>query len=202
MKLINLGLPKSGTSTLHRALAHAGIRSAHWYIGKKGTLVARRIYRAYFNGCDPLRDFKAYDAITQCDFVGQSASYWPQMDLGVLRSIRSYHPECKFLLLTRNPRKILSSVDTWFDLRERLERLGAPGLPPGVAHRDGAMIRWIETHYANMIAVFGDDPQFHVVDIEARDARARISEVVGTDLNWWGKANASADLPARQLRVA
>lgn len=199
MKLFNLGLPKSGTTSVQKALATAGVRSAHWYMRDSKRFVGSSMYRNHFMGHDPLADLAQYDAVTQADLVTNRRSFWPQMDLAILRAVRVHHPECVFLMLTRDPAKILNSISNWYDLRMRLIRLGAPGLPPRAAQSDGAIIAWIEGHYRNMRACFRDDPRFAEIDIEDADIQQRLSEIVGKELNWWGQINTS---PAIRKRVA
>ena len=44
--------------------------------------------------------------------------------------------------------------------------------------------------------MFGQDPRYLDLDIEAGDARERLSAALGVDLAWWGVANASSEIQA------
>lgn len=193
MQLFNLGLPKSGTTTLQEALTRAGLKSAHWHVKDGNRYVGRSMYRNYLSGNDPLADFAGYDAITQPDVVWRRFSYWPQMDPVMLSAVRAHHPDCKFIMVTRSPQKILNSIAKWYDLRKRLNRLGAPGLPPGAARSDAAILKWIDNHYLNMRELFRDNPNFSEFDIESDDVAAGIGTLLGTDLPWWGRINAAPE---------
>ena len=62
VRIINLGLPKTGTTTLTDALRHAGLHVADWRIRKgqstrgdiTGEHVGRILYADYFVSGDPL----------------------------------------------------------------------------------------------------------------------------------------------------
>lgn len=197
MKLFNLGLPKSGTTTMHKALEESGIKSAHWKFrkqtadGRPGTMgfVGRRMYADYLDGKDPLSSLQHYDAITQADVVKPPFSLWPQTDIALLKAVRARHPDCLFVLLTRDPKKIVSSMSRWKNMQGRLHALGAPGLPPDAAASMERLEQWVVDHFANMRAVFGDDPRFLEFDISDEDAADRLSAALDIEIKWWGVAN-------------
>lgn len=191
MNLVNLGLPKSGTTTLHTALARSGLRSAHWKV--KHRIVGRNLYHHHLAGRDPLTDLAEYDVITQADFISEHRSYWPQMDAALVHAIASHHPECRFLLLTRPVAKIADSIMRWRDLSDRLEALGAPGLPPGHAGEIDALTTWIDGHFRNVRRWFKDDPRFLELDIEDPEAPNRLGQFLRVEIAWWGMANTNAE---------
>ncbi len=197
MKLFNLGLPKSGTTTLQTAFEKAGLRSAHWWVKDQRRHVGRSMYRNYFEGKDPLAHFVEYDVVTQADFVTRNASFWPQMDPAMLRSIREHHPELRFFMLTRDIDKVVSSIMRWDDYIDRMKATGAPGLPGFFADSPAALKKWVENHYANIRLSFADDPGFVELDIEDPDIQAKVSDLVGVKLDWWGVANTNTKRPAQ-----
>ena len=198
MRLLNLGMPKSGTTTLQTALERAGLRSAHWYDRRSKRFVGRSMYRNYFAGRDPLADFVGFDAITQADYVNETFSYWPQMDHALLGEIRRHHPDCVFVLVTGDVSQIVSSFYRWNDLIDRLATTGAPGLPGQFARSPEAVTRWINGHYEAVRARFADSANFLEVDIEDLEVRAKIENALGLDLPWWGKANVNTAHSAKQ----
>lgn len=188
MRLFNLGLPKSGTSTLHRTLVEAGLKSAHWEVPGLGH-VGPAIYRRYFEGRDPLADFASFDATTQADYVVGNVSIWPQMDVALIRRILSFHPECSLLLLRRKPEQIVDSMSRWNDMLSRINAVGAPGLPAGYASDRGNAVKWIETHYANCRQHFGGYRRYFETDLESPDALQVIQAAARAELSWWGREN-------------
>ncbi|CUK04615.1 hypothetical protein PH7735_02806 [Shimia thalassica] len=200
MKMINLGLPKSGTTTLQRALETSGVPSAHWAVApvigpanleQLETYVGYRMYRDHFRGLDPLQGLAEFDVITQVDMVSDHYSFWPQTDLALLRSIRAHHPECTFLLLRRDPAKVAKSIVGWLDMQARLANTGAPGLPAPFAQDAEYLERWVTSHYTNLRTWFDNDPKYVEVDIASEEARDVLEDCLGQKFEWWGKANKS-----------
>ena len=193
MKLFLVGLPKSGTSTIHKAIHCSGLRSVHWQYGSQGPFVGPSIKARYDDGEDPLADWHDFDAITQADFIDNRVSIWPQMEPETLAAIRRYHPECRFLLNYRDPDAIVDSMTRWGNLRDRLSKLGAPGLPPRAADTDNGLLEWIEEHYRQVRARHANDPLFCEIDIAAADARERLGDFVGRHIEWWGVENRATE---------
>lgn len=187
MELFNLGLPKSGTTTLHEALRRSGLRSAHWKVPRR--IIGRNITTHFNAGRDPLTDLREYDAITQADYISDGLSFWPQMDIALLTALRAHHPECRLLLWTRAPAKVASSILRWHDLRQRLGTMGAPGLAPVDAGSEAALVAWIEGHYAQMRRHFGHLPDFMEIDVEDPGARDKLGAFLDRKITWWGKSN-------------
>ncbi len=198
LKVINLGLPKSGTTTLGEALKQAGLNVADWRIRKgqskddriKRAFVGRLMYIAYFKTGDPLSMMEEFDGFTEIDVVREGLNLWPQMDWGLLAAIRAHHPGAKFILTHRDPVKLSDSMGRWSNLgSRRLPQNAIPGLPEGFGKSDAERIRWIEGHFAFCRRVFDGSDDFLEYDIEDPDAQTKVSDFLGLDLPWWGKAN-------------
>ncbi|WP_424941927.1 sulfotransferase [Aliiroseovarius crassostreae] len=204
LKVINLGLPKSGTTTLGQALKHAGLKVADWRIRRGQSkddvlaraFVGRQMYKAYFETGDPLSTMSEFDAFTEIDVVREGLNLWPQCDWGLLAAIRAHHPGAKFILTHRDPVKLSNSMGRWSNLGSaRLPRNAIPGLPKGFGKTDAERIRWIEGHFAFCRQVFAGADDFIEYDIEDDSARDRLSEFLGLDLPWWGVANVNQNRP-------
>ncbi len=198
LRIINLGLPKSGTTTLGVALDKAGLKVADWRI-RKGQTEDRRIlsgfvgdhlYRGYYETGDPLALLDEFDAVTEMSVASKGLSLWPQMDWGVLDAIRRHHPGVKFLLSHRDPAALVKSMLGWSNLgRTRLPQQNIPGLPAGYGGTPEQLMRWIEGHYAFCRRIFSGDPEFLEYDLTDPEAPQKIGAFLGMDLPWWGKAN-------------
>lgn len=204
LKVINLGLPKSGTTTLGQALKHAGLKVADWRIRRGQSkddqlaraFVGRQMYKAYFETGDPLSTMSEFDAFTEIDVVREGLNLWPQCDWGLLAAIRAHHPGAKFILTHRDPVKLSDSMGRWSNLgRTRLPNNAIPGLPEGFGKTDAERIRWIEGHFAFCRQVFAGADDFIEYDIEDDSARDRLSEFLGLELPWWGVANVNQNRP-------
>lgn len=196
LRVINLGLPKSGTTTLGEALKKAGLTVADWKIrpgqpGPRG-FVGKLMYQGYFETGDPLALMPAFDAFTEIDIVRNGLNLWPQTDWGLISAIRDHHPGARFLLTTRDPAKLSDSMGRWSNLgSHRLPVSAIPGLPEGYGATDAERIRWIEGHFRFCRKVFENADDFLEYDVADPGAPAKISAFLGITLPWWGIANAN-----------
>ncbi|MCT4559358.1 MAG: sulfotransferase family protein [Pelagimonas sp.] len=199
VKLINLGLPKSGTTTLARALREAGWRVAdHRLRDADGrvleldrTYVAQRLYDAYFANEPVLERLAGYEALTEISMLNGPHSLWPQSDYPMLKAFRAC-PDLRFTATWRPAPDIVDSMMRWNNLgHTRLPKGTLPGLPHGYGTSHDHLIRWVRGHYDMLVDLFADDPRFLLLDIGAPDARDLLSRHLGLDLPWWGRENAN-----------
>jgi hypothetical protein len=198
LRVFVCGLPKSGTSTLHRAFGRAGLVSSHGHFHVDGTPIALQLWRAFVEARDPLHYVpRGVEAI--CDaYITRSpkwerVSIWPTLAPGFLRSLREHHPETLILLNTRAPKDWLASIARWKDLRARIVKAELPFLPRGRGGEDAALIEWVADYHARVRAAFADDPRFLDVAIEDPETPARIAAALDLVLPWWGRANANRE---------
>ena len=198
LKVINLGLPKTGTTTLARALRRANLHVADHRIRPEQTdnedlqnrFVGAQMYRDYFGTGDPLHAMQAFDAFTEISTLAGRRSFWPQTDWALIEAIRTHHPGVKFLASRREARDLSNAMLRWNDLAtDRLPQGTIPGLPRGYGETTAERIRWIEGHYATLRRLFADDPDFLEYDIKDTEARAKIGAHIDVELPWWGRSN-------------
>ena len=198
LKVVNLGLPKTGTTTLARALRRAGLHVADHRIRPRQTqntqlhdsFVADLLYRGYFETGDPGFYLQDFDAISEMSVLREGRSLWPQMDFGLIMAIRKHNPGVKFLASNRDPFDISQSMLAWSDLgTARLPAGNIPGLPEGFGETSVERMQWIEAHYAHLRAIFRDDEDFLEYDVADPDAKDLISGFIEMPVNWGGKAN-------------
>lgn len=198
LRVVNLGLPKSGTTTLAHALKLAGLRVADYRIRRRQTPEAERhnayvadlMYRGYFETGDPLAHMDDFDGFSEVSCLTPFRTLWPQTDFGLIQSIRAAHPGVRFVASRRDARAMSDSMLRWSNLgTERLPAGDVPGLPAGYGATTRERITWIDGHYAHLRAVFAGDPAFLDYDTAEPDSPARIAAHIGRDLPWWGKAN-------------
>lgn len=207
LRVINLGLPKSGTTTLGHALKLSGLRTADYRIRPHQTkdsalhrlFVGQLMYEDYYHTGDPLLRMKAFDAFTEINVLRGGMSLWPQMDWGIIDAIRRTHPGARFLASWRDPKAMSDSMLRWSNLgTERLPKGEIPGLPAGFGQTTNERIRWIEAHYDHLDRLFADDDDFLRFDIADPGAADLISGHLGIALKWWGKRNMNAAKKAKQ----
>lgn len=205
VKLVNLGLPKSGTTTLSEALNKAGWLAADHKVrraqnaehGIGGTFIGRQLYNGYFNSGNPFEFLDFYDALTEISVLKGDISLWPQCDYALIKAMRMSRPKLRFVATWRPAPELSDSMRRWNNLgKDRLPAGTLPGLPRGYGETDAERIRWIEGHYDMLRDIFGDDPRYLELPVGAEDARARLATHIGLDLPWWGRANVNTENPA------
>ncbi len=199
LRIFNLGLPKSGTTTLGKALTAAGLKVADWRFRKGQTtdprllygFVGDKLYEGYYETGDPLHLMTEFDAVTEASVASKGLSLWPQTDWALIDALRRHHPGIKFVLSHRDPADLAGSMMGWSNLgRSRLPSQNVPGMPSGYGGNAEQLQRWIGGHYTFCRHAFRDDPDFLEYDILDPDAPRRLSGFLGIDLPWWGRANA------------
>ena len=198
--ILNLGLPKSGTTTLAQALDSAGLVCADHKVRRTqatarvaaGTPVAQALYDGYFHDGDPLARLGQFDALTEISILRPNLSLWPQTDFGLLQTIRDLHPDARFILTHRPAEDIAGSMIRWRNLgTQRMPNGHIPGLPAGYGTGPLDLVRFIEGHHAFVHHVFAGDPAFLSLPVGATDARDRLERFLGRPVPWWGRANAN-----------
>jgi len=187
MKLMVIGFPKSGTTSITRALEESGVKTAHWRDHRR-RFVGALIYYAALEGLDPFAHLAGYDAITQADIClpARNLNFWPNLDFAMLSAIRRAHPDCLFLLNYRRPDAICDSIMNWRDLHDRLRESDIPGLPAGFGGERKHLLAWIENHFAACRSFFANDPCFLEIDIESDDVPDRLGDALGIPITGWG----------------
>lgn len=197
-RIINLGLPKSGTTTLAKALRSADYSVADWQVElddpKPGEparrFVGRLMYDGYFETGNPLDRLSKWDAFTEISVASRSKNLWPQTDYGLLKSIADRFSGARFLLSWRDPKSQYDSMMRWTNLGSiRLPRFQVPGMPAGYGKTEDEICRWINGHGDFCRKVFANDPRFLEFGIHDPLAPEKISNFLGRDIKWWGKSN-------------
>ncbi len=200
LSVVNLGLPKTGTTTLARALRLSGLNVADHRLrarnvsdpSLKGAFVADILYRGYFETGDPAAYLTQTTAISEMSTLRGAKSLWPQMDFALILALREHHPGIRFLASRRDAFDLSQSMLAWSNLGlTRLPDGVLPGLPSGYGETTKERSQWIEGHYAALSQFFADDPDFMEYDVADPLAREKIAAFLGRDLPWWGRLNAN-----------
>lgn len=207
LRVINLGLPKSGTTTLGVALRESGLRVADWRIrlGQSSEDRLRRqfvgdlLYRGYFQTGDPLALMEEFDAFSEISVFSHGFNLWPQTDWGLIGAIADRHEGARFIYSGRPPDQLVDSMLRWSNLgRRRLPRFPVPGLPEGYGQETAELVKWVDGHQRFCRQVFRGSDRFFEYDVTDPQAPDRIGAFLGIDITWWGKANEQA---ARRKRA-
>ena len=212
VKLVNLGLPKTGTTTLAHALDQVGwtaadhkVRRIHTReVGLGGTFIGRQLYNGYFETGDPFVHLDPYyDALTEVSVLNGNTSVWPQCDFAMIKAMRMARPDMLFVATWRPAEETSDSMRRWNNMgSDRLPEGNIPGLPRGFGGTDKERVRWINGHYDMLRDLFGDDPRYLELPIAAPEAAALLGNHIGHDLPWWGRKNVNEDKPATPVEGA
>ena len=170
-----LGMPKTGTTSLHEAFVRAGLNSVHWALdqgknlskdkqlrlwgaGSECRLVGRLIDQAVSEGKEPLAYLPQVEALAEMNgmFWKDKAqttvqAYFPQMDH--LERLLEAYPNAYFILNVRNLDDWVKSVDQHNDLRKRFVCADLPGLPAQKGATDKELVEWVEAHQKRVLAL-------------------------------------------------
>ena len=196
LKLVNLGLPKSGTTTLARALRRGSLSCADHVItprtdmlDKTEAYVGDLMYRGLYDLGDPAAYLEGFDTVSEMSVLREGKSIWPQTDFAIIDSLRTLYPDLLFVATRRNAFHMSQSMLAWSNLGDRLEETNIPGLPAGFGETSKARMQWIDAHHAHLRALFAGDARFLELDVAAPDARETLSRFLGVTLPWWGRTN-------------
>jgi len=208
LTVVNLGLPKSGTTTLRHALTRAGYLVADHRIKAREdpndpadrVFVGALMYEGLYKFGDPAALLGDHDALTEVSFIHGGNSVWPQCDHAMLLALRKLHPRLRFVATRRATEDMARSIMRWNNLGKlRLPLATVPGLPVGYGHEIDEQMIWIDGHYEALAHWFRNDPLYLELDVAAPDAQVRLERFLGRRLPWWGQANTNPenrDLPA------
>ena len=151
---INLGFPKSGTSSLYDYYTCGNVGSSHHKC--KLETCGECVFANVEAGRAPLDSCGNYAFYGQLDIDGigydsegswpgdkHALCYFPQ--LSALQELHDAYPTARFTLTTRPPAHWLASVDGW-GLRDRLVDCNLPGLPEGKGADDQELMAWFSSH--------------------------------------------------------
>ena len=110
VKIILVGIQKSGTTSYQEWFTAIGLKSAHWQV-KEGS-VGALIFYAKMKNLPLLHYLQDYDAITELNrsspISGRFACYYPQ--ISDMEGLYRENPDALFILNTRNIQKQVDSM--------------------------------------------------------------------------------------------
>ena len=171
MKIILVGLPKSGTSSFQYLFERLGLRSYHWIYKKQkiGSIMKK-------NKQDQkplLSGISGWDCITQMDVCLSSEDcYWPQVvDLDQLYE---ENKDCIFILNKRDTKKMLRSWKNWGEMDQRLYQFNGDLIE---YKTDDGLIEFFHKHFERVETFFQSKPdaKFLIYDIE-KDSIEKLKE--------------------------
>ena len=202
LPVINLGLPKIGTTSLQNFFACAGRSASHWTCGA-GSYCSMCILDSVRIGLPPLDRCGNYDAYLQIEGPrsknqrNSKLLYFPQIEM--LDEIVSAYPNATYVLTFRSMDGWYRSLSDWggpkrfrtsLSLKERMKRSNVTGL-----RDDADGTRDFGAFFCDHVKRVRDAVPWErlvEIDIEDDDAGIMLAETFDADAGCWGHMNANA----------
>lgn len=162
MKIILIGLPKSGTSSFQFLFKKLGLKSFHWTYKEKhiGSIIKKNKNekKRLLNGIEN------WDCLTQLDVcISHDDNCWPQIT--DLHQLYEENKDCLFILNKRDPEKMLKSWKNWNQMDQRVYKFN-----PEIVEKksDDGLVDFFKSHFKNVESFFESKPNanFLSYDIE------------------------------------
>lgn len=178
-RILVVGLPKCGTSSLESFFRCGGLKTSHWRC--KGMMCGQCLNKAYSEKRPGLANCGDFEAWTQLD-SWYSPCHVPQVTN--FEDLVADAPNATFVLNIRPVKHWLSSVTRWPRLRKQMRgcKLNRSLIT------DAQVVAFYESHVSNMIQKL-QGLRHIVVDIEHKAAGAKLSQFFGIKTSCWGHKN-------------
>jgi len=197
-RILNLGFPKCGTSSIHQVFVKAGFKSRHYHCGKAGYCGAcmkqrRQVNETLLAGCGNFTVFTQLDRLAH----GHGCIF-PQIQY--LQELYDESPHATWILPFRNVTDWIRSVTHWTangrisPMIGRFKRLCRfPQLNiTNIKTDDDFFHLWCQ-HVKHVRSFVETHPTLSLVEfsIEDPDAGQVFADVFGVNASFWGQANKS-----------
>lgn len=165
MKIILLGLPKSGTMSFQYLFESLGMKSIH-QLTNDNKQIAMIIKKNKINGLPLFTGVEEFDCITELNVCySEDENYWPQIH--DYKQIYDEQPNALFILNKRNKYKILNSFKNWnyqgVSLYDRFLKYN----PEIISEKsDEAFLNFIDNHYQKIASFFSQIPEAKFVEFD------------------------------------
>ena len=198
LPIINLGLPKSGSTSLRDFFACGKLNASHFKCEKGPCgMCAHKNIEA---GRPPLEGCGNYDVFAQLDWapIGlpipkDAPCFFPQ--LSALKELHKQHPKATFVLPTRPPMHWIASVDGWkhgsYRMRQVLAKCRLPGMPAGRGPDDAELAAFYVRHSREVRKFVEDHPSHKLIefDLESPHVAKHLAAETGVPPRCWGMSN-------------
>ena len=201
LPIINLGLPKSGSTSLRDFFSCGNLTASHFKCqsGPCGMCVNQNLQagRPALAGCGDYHVWAQLDwAPIGLPIQEKKQCFFPQ--LSALKELHAQFPEATFVLPTRPPRHWIASVDHWqhanYRMREVLAACNLPGLPSGRAPNDSELAAFYVQHSRAVRTFVANHPSHTLIefDLEEPGVAQKLALASGVPATCWSKSNCKA----------
>jgi len=198
--ILLVGMPKTGTTSIHAFFKRSGYRSSH-YKCINDLLCGLCIKVAIEKGKPPLKSCGDYEVWAQMDVENLGQCYFPQIQN--LDILHQEAPNATFILSHRNMTRWARSVENWVGrIRSMAARLAkCKGGPKSKNAED--LIQWHLEHIERIRTFVKDHPSHKLVEINIEDPNAGeiMARHFGSSALNWAHENDSLNTTASKLKL-
>ena len=198
--ILVVGLPKTGTSTIHSFFARSGYRSSH-YKCMDDLFCGLCIKAAVQQGKPPLKSCGDYEVWAQMDIENLGLCHFPQIHN--LEELHQESPNATFILSHRNMTRWARSVTNWVGAaRSMASRLWKCNNGPKTKKADD-LIQWHLEHIQRIRDFVKSHPSHALVEINIEDPTAGniMARHFGAPATNWGHENDSLNKTASRMSI-
>lgn len=202
LRVLNLGMPKCGSTSFTRFFQCGNTTTDHWLLPKTAANAHEFVGECYRSAADnhlpPMKtcDWKASSprvfAHLQMDvvFPSRGSCFFPQIQL--LDELHAEDPSATFLLNFRPLEDWYRSLGHWGGMDERLSRCDVPGLQPEGGEMTISRIgRFWCSHVYHVREFVRRHPSHHLIELDLYDTNSTswyLSKLFGIPRGCWGHA--------------
>ena len=204
---INLGFPKTGTTSLYSFFKCGGIKSSHYYcryINRTDTSkfrCATCMTKAVAKGLSPISECRGQEQEVYAQI--DDGQYFPQIELLEEIVNDDNHPNATFFLTFRSMDKWYKSLSNWpprsldgigLNLVDRLVKSNITGSPTKSDPKHFS--HWYCKHIQRVRDVIDRHPSHSLVEVDIEDPMVgqRMSDMFGIRKSCWGQKNVNAKI--------
>lgn len=166
-RIIVVGIPKCGTTSLQQFFLKLGFKSVHYnFKNSLGTHHVGQVMEQNKKESLPLLGgaLQSFNAFTQMDCCDGRVCTFPQMTM--LTDLLEQYPDAYYILNTRNIDHHIHSIMHWSDYAKRLSSFGQFGWTSDPAQNVRAIGDWISNHNRHARTTFSLKKYAHVKFLE------------------------------------
>jgi len=203
LPILALGLPRSGTTSLHDFFSCVGLKSSHTFCSGHGgdrklPTCAQIIKSNIKMGLPAFHETGEYDVYAKLDLEYMRGTiedphglcYFPQVE--ALHEIHTQYPHATIILNTRNIFKWVVSVRSHGDLADRLAQCNILGYQPKESSTAEDLILFYKAQEERVREFVRQNPSHRLVEVEidSKDAGKTLVQEFGGDVSCWKQSNA------------
>lgn len=192
-RILNLGLPKCGSTSLSALFKKSGFHRADWYCSGGYKYCGTCMKQNLDNNKTMLDHCGNYTVFTQMDYNLKGMCIFPQ--IMYLDELYAEAPDATWILPFRNVTKWVSSVTHWYDMRDRFSTwCDFPQLnftKSDTSKTDGDFVQLFCSHVKHVRQFVKAHPSLSLVEFSIEDSGAGefLANVFPVNSTYWGQEN-------------